>query len=101
MNPNRITRVISNQPHYTENPIAKKYQTSESENVLKSAQNYLIKKYKPSRTCLNNYVNARFPIFKWVKNYNIRNNIIKDAISGVTIGIIEVDCNVKRVKRFL
>lgn len=69
-----------------------KYQYNElnSDNVIKSSLNYAKKYYKPSKNCCESYLNKRIPIIEWMRNYNIRENILKDIIGGITVGIVQV-----------
>ena len=57
----------------------------EADNPLKSTANYVIKYYKPSRSCMKNYFFARFPFFDWIRSYSIRENLLKDLIAGLTV----------------
>lgn len=61
-----------------------------SENVIKSAAHYCAKNYKPSRGCLSNYVKDRFPCLKWLLNYNLKEYLLPDSVSGITIGIVHI-----------
>jgi hypothetical protein len=61
-----------------------------SENVFKSAAHYCSKNYKPSGRCMTNYFKDRFPFLKWLLNYNLKENILPDIISGITIGIVHI-----------
>ena len=67
-----------------------KFNNTESDNVLKSTKKYLIKKYKPSRSCMQNYLLDRFPFFRWIPVYDYKQNLFKDFIAGLTIGIIQI-----------
>jgi hypothetical protein len=70
----------------------KKYQTKriQSDNIVKSGLNHVKKHYKPSKECGKDFLLARFPIFTWLLKYNIKENIVNDVISGVTIGIVHI-----------
>ena len=61
-----------------------------SENVFNSAAHYCAKNYKPSGRCMTTYFKDRFPILKWLLNYNLKENILPDIISGITIGIVHI-----------
>ena len=39
---------------------------------------------------MKNYLRDRFPFIKWLLGYNIKENLLPDVISGVTIGIIHI-----------
>ena len=57
----------------------------EPDNPVKSAANYVVKYYKPSRNCMKNYFFARFPFFDWIRSYSIKENLLKDLIAGLTV----------------
>ena len=66
------------------------YNKLESENVVKSGFKHVKKYYKPSGTCLLQFVLNRFPFVSWVKNYDAKENLLKDISAGITIGIIQI-----------
>lgn len=82
----------SNRTPLNEKDIAQKYtfKPLQSDNIFKGANNYLKKNYTPSKACCWRVFNARLPVVSWLTKYNIRNNLLKDVIGGVTIGIIEI-----------
>jgi hypothetical protein len=57
-----------------------------SNNALKDAVRYGVKYYKPSGNCMKNFILDRIPFFKWITSYNAKENLLKDVISGLTIG---------------
>lgn len=70
----------------------KKYQTNriESDNIVKSGIKHVSKHYKPSGECTKSFILARFPIFTWLLSYNLKENMVNDIISGITIGIVHI-----------
>jgi hypothetical protein len=62
----------------------------ESDNVVKSAYKHVRKYYKPSGKCLLHFVLDRFPIVHCIKNYNVKENLLRDFSAGITIGIIQI-----------
>ena len=66
------------QENYTFNKI-------KSSNILKSSRTYFKKYYKPSPSCMKNYIFKRFPILDWIFDYDVKQNIIKDMIAGLTV----------------
>ena len=70
----------------------KKYQTKriESDHIIKSGVKHLRKHYTPSKECTKEFFFARFPLFTWLFNYNLKENIANDIISGITIGIVHI-----------
>lgn len=75
-----------------ENSLVEKYSFKpvKSDNIFHSTKNYLVKYYKPSRTCMLSYFFQRFPFFKWISEYDYRANLFSDIIAGITIGIIQI-----------
>ena len=61
------------------------YNKLESENVVKSGFKHVKKYYKPSGTCLLQFVLDRFPFV-----YDAKENLLKDISAGITIGIIQI-----------
>jgi MFS superfamily sulfate permease-like transporter len=81
-----------NRPLYNANEFEEVYQSKKliSDNVIKKASHYCLKYYRPSGGCFKNYIKDRFPIIKWLLGYNIRENLLADTISGITIGIVHI-----------
>jgi hypothetical protein len=75
-----------------EEDLGKKYtiQTAKPPSVLYGTKRYITKRYKPSLICLKNYSLKRFPLFDWIRKYDIKENFLKDLIAGLTIGIIQI-----------
>lgn len=61
------------------------YKKVKSDNALKSSVNYMKKYYKPSGNCMKNFFFARFPFFEWILTYDIKQNLVKDLIAGLTV----------------
>ena len=66
------------------------YNKVKGDNVYKSSVNYFKKYYKPNPSCMKNYFFDRFPFFKWIRKYNLKNDLLKDLIAGFTIGIVHI-----------
>jgi hypothetical protein len=61
-----------------------------SENIFQSTKNYIFKYYKPNKSCMKGFLFNRIPFLKWIRKYNIRDNLAKDIIAGLTIGVIQI-----------
>jgi hypothetical protein len=70
----KIQRVNYNERTLNE---AYSFQKFKSDNVFFSGLNYVKKYYKPSKSCCSSYIQKRLPIITWVKNYDIKANLIK------------------------
>lgn len=81
-----------NRQYFNEKTISEKYtfRDVESDNVIRNTKNFIKKNYKPSKLCCRRFFKLRFPLFAWLKVYNIKNNLLKDIIGGLTIGLIEI-----------
>jgi len=66
------------------------FNTIEPDNPVKAAANYVVKYYKPTPNCMKNYFFARFPFFDWIRSYSIKDNLLKDTIAGLTIGVVHI-----------
>ena len=58
----------------------------QSDNALKGAINYGLKYYKPNSSCMRNYFFKRIPFCKWIIHYDLKQNLAKDILAGLTIG---------------
>ena len=85
-------KLLKHRNGINEHALLEKYEFEKfkSENVVKSAANYLKKNYKPSPDCMKRYLFKRIPFLKWCFNYNIKANLLKDIIGGITIGIVNL-----------
>jgi len=66
------------------------YNDFNNQNIFKSGLNYVKKYYTPSKDCCETFLYKRIPAIEWIKNYNIRESLLKDIIGGITVGIIQV-----------
>jgi hypothetical protein len=69
------------------------YATLKSQNVLRSTYKYMKKYYKPSPICLRSYFVRRLPFAQWILKYNFREDLLKDLVAGVTLGIVHIPQN--------
>ena len=81
-----------NRKELNENTLVEKYSFKpvKSENIIESIGNYLLKYYKPSKGCMKLYLLDRIPFIKWISSYDFKNDLLRDFIAGVTIGIIQI-----------
>ncbi len=79
-------------PILTDNDLNRKYKMYKvkSDNLVEGGLRHCFKHYKPDGDCAFNYFLNRFPLFKWLFKYNIKNDFITDLISGITIGIVHI-----------
>ena len=83
---------FSNRPELNERDIVERYGSlvSKSDNIFYGTKNYIKKYYKPSPTCMKNFVEDRIPFIKWIRAYKIKESLVKDIIAGLTIGVIQI-----------
>ena len=63
------------------------YNNLKSENVLRATGKYMKKYYAPSRFCCQNFVAKTFPISVWLPKYDMKQNLMKDIVGGLTVYI--------------
>ena len=82
----------NDRPALTEKDLREKYSFNKlkSNDALKGSVRYVAKRYKPSGGCLLNYFLDRVPFFRWIQTYDAKENILKDTIAGLTIGIVHI-----------
>jgi hypothetical protein len=81
--------IFKNQrPILTEKDLREKYSFSKipANDALKGSINYVTKRYKPSPICMLNFLYDRIPFIKWIQTYDMKTNLLKDIIAGLTIG---------------
>jgi hypothetical protein len=88
----KIADLVLNRDEINENILTQKYsfKTADSTNPFSGGKRYLVKYYKPSGPCMKNYLLERFPFFTWITKYDYKENLLKDIIAGLTIGIIQI-----------
>ena len=89
-NKNRnLTNVVDN---FNEASLAVTYEYKKvkGDNVLESSKNYIKKYYKPSRSCLTNYLFKRVPFFDWIRTYKIKEDFVKDLAAGLAVGVVHI-----------
>ena len=84
--------VYRSRSQLNENVFHEKYsfKPAKSNNVLHDTKNYVLKYYKPSRSCMSTYLFKRIPFLKWIGTYDYKKHFLKDFIAGLTIGIVQI-----------
>ena len=60
-----------------------------TENVLRSTAHYIRKYYTPSPRCGLAYLYKRIPFIKWIQEYNVKEDFVKDLVAGLTVTFFE------------
>lgn len=93
---------LTNRPSYSEKKISETYSfnTIKTGDLWLKTRNYLRKYYTPSKDCWKRYLVARLPIIKWMRNYSVRDNLLKDTIGGLTIGVVQIPQSKRNISYF-
>jgi hypothetical protein len=52
--------------------------------------NYIKKYYKPTPAFFKRQLFKRIPFLEWIRQYNIKEWLVSDIVSGLTIGIVHI-----------
>lgn len=87
-NPERLTT----RPSYNEKHISEKYSFSniEADGLWQRTKKYAKKYCTPSKECCKSSISSGLPFIEWIRKYNVRENLLKDTIGGLTIGIVQI-----------
>ncbi|CAF2043604.1 unnamed protein product [Rotaria magnacalcarata] len=77
---------------YTVEKLNQKYTLNEDfqENPVSSTWNYIKKYYKPTPAFFKRQLFKRLPFIDWIRHYQIKEWLLSDFISGLTIGIVHI-----------
>lgn len=83
---------LTNRPCYNEKNITEKYSFNsvDTDNLWLNTKHYFKKYYTPNKACWKRYFKARLPILEWLPKYNVKENLLKDMIGGLTIGVVQI-----------
>jgi hypothetical protein len=62
----------------------------EDDAFIQNTKRFVIKNIRVNRNCMKNFLFDLFPIIKWLPRYDIRTDVFKDLIAGLTVGVIQV-----------
>jgi hypothetical protein len=57
---------------------------------IQSTWNYVKKYYKPTPAFFKRQLFKRIPFIDWIRTYNIKEWLVSDLVSGLTIGIVHI-----------
>ena len=78
-------------PFYNEKTLKEKYKIRDEWNkdeTLDQIKSYFNKNYKPSKKCMQIFLHSKLPIVNWMRKIDFKNDILKDIVAGLTVGII-------------
>ena len=94
METNNENKILIERPIYNNKQIRNVFPISQSKTNnnqnLTKLKKHLYNKLKPNKKKFINFLKKRFPISEWLLVYNVRENILKDLIAGITAGIIQI-----------
>ncbi|XP_033647482.1 pendrin-like isoform X2 [Asterias rubens] len=77
-------------PVYTEHEFQQGYE----QNDLDQSASMRVRKFVGQQRCtlssVKSFMTGRFPIFKWLPAYEVRQNLLSDIISGLTVGTMRI-----------
>ena len=76
---------------YNEKTLKEKYEIrddSDKDETLDQIKSYFNKNYKPSKKCTLDFLHSKLPIVNWMRKIDFKNDILKDIVAGLTVGII-------------
>ena len=67
------------------------------ESPLSGTWNYIKKYYKPTPAFFKRQLFKRIPFIEWIQHYNLKEWLVSDIVSGLTIGIVHIPQGKKTV----
>jgi hypothetical protein len=61
--------------------------------IVKDTINYMKKYFRPSPKCMKNFFFERLPFLSWLSVYDIKGNLLKDFIAGLTVSVFHISKN--------
>lgn len=77
---------------FTVEKLNERYEMNEQfhKTPLDSTWNYIKKYYKPTPAFFKRQLFKRIPFIDWIRNYNVKEWLLSDIVSGLTIGIVHI-----------
>ena len=77
---------------FTVEKLNERYNLNEDFNdaPIRSTWNYIKKYYKPTPAFFKRQLFKRIPFIDWIRSYNIKEWLVPDLFSGLTIGIVHI-----------
>jgi hypothetical protein len=60
------------------------------ESPMDGTWNYIKKYYKPTPAFFKRQLFKRIPFLDWIRQYNVKEWLVSDIVSGLTIGIVHI-----------
>lgn len=77
---------------FTVEKLNERYEMNENFHAspLSSTWNYVKKYYKPTPTFFKQQLFKRIPFLGWIRDYNVKEWLLSDIVSGLTIGVVHI-----------
>jgi hypothetical protein len=85
----KIDRKTFNYTKFVENYPVNSYDETGT-GILPMLSEYYRKNLKPDSTCLKSTVYKRVPALRWLQSYNLKEFLLADIISGITVATVHV-----------
>ena len=66
------------------------FKTEKSNDTFESMNKYAKKYLKPSSDCMIGFFLQRFPFINMIYAYDVKNNLLKDFIAGITVRLLKI-----------
>jgi hypothetical protein len=95
--------ILRRQSIFTVEKLNERYQLNQDfdDSPLSGTWNYIKKYYKPTPAFFKRQLFKRIPFIEWIQHYNIKEWLVSDIVSGLTIGIVHIPQGKKRFFKFL
>jgi hypothetical protein len=82
---------------FTVEKLNERYHLNENfdESPIGGTWNYIKKYYKPTPAFFKRQLFKRIPFIDWIREYNIKEWLVPDIVSGLTIGIVHIPQGIK------
>ncbi|CAF0940342.1 unnamed protein product [Rotaria sp. Silwood1] len=87
-----IDTPLRKQSIYTVEKLNERYNLNQDfqESPISGTWNYIKKYYKPTPAFFKRQLFRRIPFIDWIRHYNVKEWLLPDIVSGLTIGIVHI-----------
>ena len=84
--------VVVKRPVYDYNAYKNSYSVVDLDNVnlLAESKKLLRRKLHVDRDCTKKFLFTHLPVINLFRNYKIRENLFRDLVGGITVGVIQI-----------
>ncbi|XP_071784286.1 prestin-like [Asterias amurensis] len=77
-------------PVYTEHEFQQGYEQNDLDQSASMRVRQFVGQQRCTLSSVKSFMTGRFPIFKWLPAYEVRQNLLSDIISGLTVGTMRI-----------